>query len=94
MKADYSTAEGQKRLMRESIGQPTEFGTKNKIPVSGFTPGQQLEHTDFNLRHHLTDVTYLRDEVPEFGLPVILVKHRSGVSGAWLARDFRAKQPT
>lgn len=83
----YSTAEGQKRLMRESVGQPAHF---ERSQSSGFKVGQTLDYRDLNLRHPSNRVQYLRDSKPEGGHAVIVVKHRSGVSGEWLARDFQA----
>lgn len=91
MKTDYSTAKGQEQLMRESVGQPTDFPRR---PVhSGFTEGQILEHRDINLQHYLDRVTYLREGKPEGGNVVIVVKHASGTTGEWLARDFHVYVP-
>jgi hypothetical protein len=84
---DVSTAEGQTRLMRESVGHPTE-PLKSKIK-SSFKSGQILEFKDINLRHVSNRVWFIRDVKPEYNLPVIEVLHRSGVKGQWLARDFK-----
>ena len=86
MKTDYSTGDGQIQLMRESVGQPTEFPKKKAS--SGFKVGDILDWKNINMRDTLE---YLRDGEPECGLPVVIVKFSSGVTGGILARDVQIK---
>jgi len=46
MKTDYSTDNGQEQLMRESVGQPTEFTPLGHAALSGFVAGDVLTHPD------------------------------------------------
>lgn len=82
---DYSTAEGQKRLMRESVGHPADL--PSRVARSGLAPGQSLDWKELNLRHPSDRMEYLRDGEPDYGQPVVIVKFRSGVTGGLLARD-------